>query len=124
MCGVDVRAVSSTGRCSSAAFARRWPASSPAFYIGNISFGTGLVFGLKILFVTAVGGYLSPPRAALGAAAFGMAESLWSGYFPVEWRDAWMYLFLVAHAGAAAPGETRARSSDCANVGRLGCDVR
>ena len=49
-----------------------------------------------ILFVTAVGGYLSPPRAALGAAAFGMAESLWAGYFPVEWRDAWMYLFLVA----------------------------
>jgi branched-chain amino acid transport system permease protein len=46
--------------------------------------------------VTAVGGYLSPLRAALGAAAFGMAESLWAGYFPVEWRDAWMYLFLVA----------------------------
>lgn len=65
-------------------------------YYGNISFGSGLVYGLKILFVTAVGGYLSPLRAALGAAAFGMAESLWAGYFPVEWRDAWMYLFLVA----------------------------
>ena len=65
-------------------------------YYGNVSFGSGLVYGLKILFVTAVGGYLSPPRAALGAAAFGMAESLWAGYFPIEWRDAWMYLFLVA----------------------------
>jgi branched-chain amino acid transport system permease protein len=28
--------------------------------------------------------------------AFGIAESLWSGYFPIEWRDAWMFLFLVA----------------------------
>lgn len=65
-------------------------------YFGNISFDTGLVFGLKVLFVTAVGGYLAPARAALGAMAFGIAESLWSGYFPIEWRDAWMFLFLVA----------------------------
>jgi branched-chain amino acid transport system permease protein len=25
-----------------------------------------------------------------------MAESVWSGYFPVEWRDGWMFAFLVA----------------------------
>ena len=67
-----------------------------ALYYGNISFGTGLIFGLKILFVTAVGGYLRPSRAALGAAAFGIAESLWSGYFPIEWRDAWMLGLLAA----------------------------
>ncbi len=66
-----------------------------ALYYGNISFGAGLVFGLKILFVTAVGGYLSPPRAAIGGALFGIAESLWSGYFPIEWRDGWMLGFLV-----------------------------
>ena len=46
--------------------------------------------------MTAVGGYLAPARAALGALAFGIAESLWSGYFPIEWRDAWMFLFLIA----------------------------
>ncbi len=95
MCGIDVRAVFRRavlfgGLC--AAFA----GVLAGLYYGNISFGTGLVYGLKILFVTAVGGYLSPVRAALGAAAFGMAESLWAGYFPLEWRDAWMYLFLVA----------------------------
>ncbi|MDQ6437292.1 branched-chain amino acid ABC transporter permease [Mesorhizobium sp. LHD-90] len=67
-----------------------------ALYYGNISFGSGLVFGLKILFVTAVGGYLSPARAAAGGLAFGIAESLWSGYFPIEWRDGWMLAFLVA----------------------------
>jgi branched-chain amino acid transport system permease protein len=61
-----------------------------ALYYGNIGFGAGLTYGLKVLFVTAVGGYLSPAHAALGAAAFGMAESLWAGYFPIEWRDAWM----------------------------------
>ncbi len=66
-----------------------------ALYYGNISFGTGLVFGLKVLFVTAVGGYRSPVWAALGAMAFGMTEALWSGYFPLEWRDAWIFAFLV-----------------------------
>ncbi|RWB27408.1 MAG: branched-chain amino acid ABC transporter permease [Mesorhizobium sp.] len=95
MCGVDVRAVLRRavlfgGLCAALA------GVLAAFYYGNISFGTGLVYGLKILFVTAVGGYLSPLRAALGAAAFGMAESLWAGYFPLEWRDGWIYLFLVA----------------------------
>jgi branched-chain amino acid transport system permease protein len=95
MCGVDVRAmfrhaVLAGGLCAALA------GVLAGLYYGNISFGSGLVYGLKILFVTAVGGYLSPLRAALGAAAFGMAESLWAGYFPVEWRDAWMYLFLVA----------------------------
>jgi branched-chain amino acid transport system permease protein len=95
MCGVDVRAVFrhavlAGGLCAALA------GVLASLYYGNISFGSGLVYGLKILFVTAVGGYLSPLRAALGATAFGMAESLWAGYFPVEWRDAWMYLFLVA----------------------------
>lgn len=67
-----------------------------ALHYGNISFGTGLVYGLKILIVTAAGSYGSPPLAALGAAGFGVGESLWSGYFPVEWRDAWMLAFLIA----------------------------
>ena len=66
-----------------------------ALYFGNVSWGTGLIFGLKILFITAVGGYRSPLASALGAAAFGMAEALWSGYFPLLWRDAWMFVFLV-----------------------------
>jgi branched-chain amino acid transport system permease protein len=95
MCGVDVRAVFRRavlygGFCAAMA------GMLAGLYYGNVSFGTGLVYGLKILFVTAVGGYLSPLRAALGAAAFGMAESLWAGYFPLEWRDAWIYFFLVA----------------------------
>jgi len=67
-----------------------------ALYYGNVSFGTGLTFGLKVLFVTAVGGYHAPARAAAGAAIFGIAEALWTGYFPVEWRDAAVFAALVA----------------------------
>lgn len=67
-----------------------------AIYYGNLGFGAGLVYGLKILFVAAVGSYYAPARAAVGAAAFGVAESLWAGYFPIEWRDAWMYALLAA----------------------------
>lgn len=67
-----------------------------ALHFGNIGFGAGLVFGLKVLFVAAVGGYARPSRAAAGAALFGIGESLWGAYFPAEWRDAWIFVFLVA----------------------------
>jgi len=95
MCGIDVVRVfhlAVIGGAMAAALA----GALAALYFGNISFGTGLFFGLKVLFITAVGGYESPLRSAIGAAAFGVAESLWSGYFPIEWRDAWMFGLLVA----------------------------
>jgi len=95
MCGIDTGAVF-RGAVLGGGFAAALAGVLAGLYYGNISFGTGLVYGLKVLFVTAAGGYLSPVRAALGGAAFGMAESLWAGYFPSEWRDGWMFLFLVA----------------------------
>ena len=95
MCGVDVPAVFRTAVVAGGVLAAL-AGILTALYFGNVSFGTGLVFGLKILFVTAVGGYDAPQRAAIGAACFGMAETLWSGYFPVEWRDAAVFLGLVA----------------------------
>ncbi|MGH6861201.1 MAG: branched-chain amino acid ABC transporter permease, partial [Phyllobacterium sp.] len=66
-----------------------------ALYYGNISFNTGLIFGVKILFITAAGSFSRPLHAAAGAAAVGMAESLWGGYFPVLWRDAAIFSLLV-----------------------------
>ena len=93
--GVDVRRVfhfAVIGGSMAAALS----GSMAALYYGNINFGTGLVFGLKILFLTAVGGYDSPLKSALGAGAFGVAEALWAGYFAIEWRDGWMFAFLVA----------------------------
>jgi branched-chain amino acid transport system permease protein len=95
LCGVDTRAVF-RGAVLGGGLCAALAGVMAGFYYGNISFGTGLVYGLKILFIAAVGGYMSPVRAAIGAASFGLAESLWAGYFPIEWRDSWMFGLLVA----------------------------
>ncbi|MEP9387927.1 branched-chain amino acid ABC transporter permease [Mesorhizobium sp. KR9-304] len=95
ICGIDVRRVFYLAVLGGALLAAL-AGSMAALYYGNISFGSGMVYGLKVLFVTAAGSYRDPTRAAAGAACYGIAESLWSGYFPIEWRDAWMFAFLVA----------------------------
>ena len=94
MCGVDVPRVFQWSVVAGG-LAAALAGIMAAFYFGNMDFGTGLIFGLKILFITAVGGYNTPSRAAGGAAAFGMAESLYSGYFPIAWRDVAMFALLV-----------------------------
>lgn len=106
MCGIDVRGVFHATVLGGAFFAALAGVMA-ALYYGNISFGTGLVYGLKVLFVTAVGGYRDPLRAAGGAASFGIAEALWTSYFPLEWRDAWMFAFLVALLLLSRSGEGR-----------------
>ncbi len=65
------------------------------FYFGNLGFGAGLVFGLKVLFISAAGGFSVPAMAAGGAFAVGLAESLWDGYFPTIYRDAALYMLLT-----------------------------
>jgi len=106
LCGVDVRRVFHATVLAGALFAALAGVMA-ALYYGNISFGTGMVYGLKVLFVTAVGGYRDPLRAAAGAACFGIGESLWSGYFALEWRDAWMFAFLVGLLLLSRSGEER-----------------
>ncbi len=103
MCGVDVGAVCG-GAVLGGALAAALAGVLAALYYGNIGFSAGLVYGLKILFVTAVGGYLSPARAAWGGFAFGMGEALWAGYFAIEWRDAWMLALLAAMLVLAGAG--------------------
>lgn len=66
-----------------------------AFYFGNLGFGAGLVFGLKVIFISAAGGFSVPAMAAGGAFAFGIAKSLWDGYFPTIYRDAALYILLT-----------------------------
>ncbi|MES5097692.1 branched-chain amino acid ABC transporter permease [Agrobacterium sp. BA1120] len=65
------------------------------FYYGNMDFGAGLVFGLKVVLISAAGGYTSPLKCAVGAAAIGFAETFWAAYGPVAWRDAAVLLMLV-----------------------------
>ncbi|MGN8022783.1 branched-chain amino acid ABC transporter permease [Phyllobacterium sp. 22229] len=94
MCGIDPRRVrtqailAACAVCALAGFLA-------ALYYGNVSFNTGMIFGLKILFITAAGGLSRPLHAALGAAAVGVVESLWGGYFSVLWRDAAVFALLV-----------------------------
>jgi branched-chain amino acid transport system permease protein len=58
------------------------------FYYGNMDFGAGLAFGLKVVLISAAGGYSSPLKCAAGAAAIGFAETFWAAYGPIVWRDA------------------------------------
>jgi branched-chain amino acid transport system permease protein len=65
------------------------------FYYGTMDFGAGLVFGLKVVLISAAGGYASPLICGLGAAAVGFAETFWVGYGSAAWRDAVVLAMLV-----------------------------
>ncbi len=64
-------------------------------YFGNMSFGAGLTYGLKVLFIASAGGFSRPMHAAIGAFLFGEAEALWDGYFPIVWRELAFYSILA-----------------------------
>lgn len=56
-------------------------------HYGTMDFGAGLLFGLKVVLIAAAGGHSNPLRSAVGAAVVGFAETLWSGYGPLFWRE-------------------------------------
>lgn len=94
LCGIDatrVYIVAYGAAASTAAFCGILAAS----YYGNMDFGTGLTFGVKVLFIAAIGGQTSPLCAALGAAAIGLLEALWVAYGPTLWRDFAIFGFLI-----------------------------
>jgi branched-chain amino acid transport system permease protein len=64
-------------------------------YFGNMSFGSGLIYALKVLFIASAGGFSAPLPAALAAFAYGEAEALWDGYMPTLWRDAVFFSVLA-----------------------------
>jgi branched-chain amino acid transport system permease protein len=64
-------------------------------YFGNMSFGAGLTYGLKVLFIAAAGGFSTPRSAALSAFAYGEAEALWDGYLPILWRETFFFAALA-----------------------------
>lgn len=87
LCGVDAARLAASAYGLAASFAALSGVLATAYY-GTMDFGAGLVFGLKVILIAAVGGHHHPLKAALGAAAVGVAETLWSGFGPVFWRDA------------------------------------
>ena len=64
-------------------------------YYGNMSFGAGLMFGLKVVMIAAIGDQLRPDRLAMGAAVYGVAETFWGAYLPFAWRDIALFAALV-----------------------------
>lgn len=66
-----------------------------AGYYGNMDFGAGLSFGVKVLFIAAIGGHATPVLAALGGVVLGFAETLWNAYGDFLWRDLVIYSALV-----------------------------
>jgi branched-chain amino acid transport system permease protein len=64
-------------------------------YYGTMDFGAGLMFGLKVVMLGALGGYSSPLKSAAGGALLGFAETLWSAFGPIALRDIVMFSGLV-----------------------------
>lgn len=109
MCGVDSSRVFRISVVLAGGFAAL-AGILAAVHFGNISFDTGLFFGLKVLFVAALGFGGTPLTAAVGAGAIGLAESLWSGYFPIEWRDAAVFAALITFFALRPPPEAAMRA--------------
>lgn len=94
LCGTDAAKVRRNAVIAGGALAA-FGGMLATLYFGNMSFGAGLTYGLKVLFITSAGGFSSPARAAVGAFLFGEAESLWDGYFPIVWRELVFYSLLA-----------------------------
>lgn len=93
-CGIDSAGVYLSAYALAALFASVTGILAVSYY-GNMDFGAGLVFGVKVLFIAALGGAGNPLRSALGGAAIGLAETLWSAYGPFLWRDVVVIAALV-----------------------------
>lgn len=55
----------------------------------------GTMLGLKAVVAAIVGGIGSLPGAALGGVLVGLAETVWSAAFGIEWRDTAVLSLLV-----------------------------
>lgn len=94
LCGVDAAGVYLSAYAV-AAFIASLTGILAVSYYGNMDFGAGLVFGVKVLFIAAIGGAGAPLLSALGGAAMGLAETLWSAYGDFLWRDLVIFSVLV-----------------------------
>lgn len=94
LCGVDAAGIYLSAYAV-AAFIACLTGILAVSYYGNMDFGAGLVFGVKVLFIAAIGGAGAPLLSALGGAAMGLAETLWSAYGDFLWRDLVIFSALV-----------------------------
>jgi branched-chain amino acid transport system permease protein len=94
LCGTSANRVFLMAYASAVLMATLCGILSTAYY-GTMDFGAGLLFGLKVLMVAAVGGYSDPLKSAGGAAGLGVVETLWTAYGPFLWRDFVVFSLLI-----------------------------
>lgn len=92
--GIDSDAVFTLSYLSAALVATVCGVLATSYY-GTMDFSSGMMFGLKVVLVAAIGGYAVPLRSALGAACYGAAETFWSSYLPLVWRDVALFSALI-----------------------------
>jgi branched-chain amino acid transport system permease protein len=92
--GVDARLVFGQAYWLAGMLAALASLGSTSYY-GSMDFGSGLLFGLKVIMIAAMGVTSSPLKSACGGAALGFAETLWSAFAPILWRDVAMFTGLV-----------------------------
>jgi branched-chain amino acid transport system permease protein len=107
LCGVNAPGLFVAAYALSAVYAATCGLLATSYY-GTMDFGAGLLFGVKIVLIAAVGGHSNPLKSAGGAAIVGLAETLWSGYGPILWRDpailsALVVLLVVRRRESPAP---------------------
>lgn len=92
--GVDSRSVFIQAYVGAALIATFAGVLMTAYY-GTMDFGAGLMFGLKVVMLGALGGYASPLKSAAGGAILGLAETMWTAFGPLALRDIVMFSALV-----------------------------
>jgi branched-chain amino acid transport system permease protein len=63
---------------------------------GGVSFYMGIILGLKALFASIIGGFGTIEGAVLGGLVLAVLETAWSSFFPIIYRDAVVFLVIVA----------------------------
>jgi branched-chain amino acid transport system permease protein len=94
LCGVNAQSTLRKAHLAGAALAAIAGVLNTA-WLGNMDFNASLVYGLKIVFIAAIGGVLSPGAAALGGAGLAVAETVWAAFAPLIWRDVFVFVVLI-----------------------------
>jgi branched-chain amino acid transport system permease protein len=94
LCGIDTTRVMNLTATVAAGFAAAsgWII---AIGYGGASFYMGLVFGLKALFATIIGGFGTVSGAIAGGFLLAGIETVWTAFFPIVYRDVAVFLIVV-----------------------------
>ncbi|CAN5300292.1 branched-chain amino acid ABC transporter permease [soil metagenome] len=94
LCGVDTGRVIRWTAAAAAGFAAAGGWILAVAY-GGVGFQMGLVYGLKALFASIIGGFGTISGAIAGGLALAALETAWSAFFPIVYRDVAVFLVVI-----------------------------